>query len=307
MQKSSVKVISDVRECGELWNRFSPKKSVFDEWDFRKSFVEGFKYELFFLHVDDKDGKGLLPLWHNTDEKQYEFVGGDWPEDNTIFASSSAAVQKLISAAPTPLVLNALLKNNMTDALSSLGDLKQDDDLKYVLSTEGIETFDQLLLKFSKKHRYNLKYDYKKVLEQNPEIIWDDKNDPSYFDEYVKLKYVVFNDDGKDENYYALPARREAFRQIIMNAKSYSIKTLQIKINGKLAGIDIVIIYKGQYYLIGGAYDVKNFSGVGTAALYLLFEDAIKNNVKLIDCLQEESGWKHRYFEGRPVYVFKKD
>lgn len=308
MPRSFIKVTSDIGVCERLWNKFSPKRSLFHTWDFRRAWFTAYGYEPYFIHLDDGGAScGLLPLWHNTDDNKYEFVGGEWPEDNVFFAPSGPVIRRLIQAAPRPLELCALVPFDGMDKLSKIGSLRQDEELKYVLPLDTVETFDGLLSQFAKKYRYNLRYDYKRIMAQNAQVTWTDTTDPDYFDAYVKLKGVVFNTEGKDENYYEDKRRKEAFRQIIKNASDYKVRIMEIKIDGTLAGIDITIIYDGTYYLIGGAYDIKRFSGAGNAALYLLFEDAVKQNAKLIDCLQEDSGWKHRYFEGRPLYIFTKE
>jgi CelD/BcsL family acetyltransferase involved in cellulose biosynthesis len=201
--------------------------------------------------------------------------------------------------------LTGLLPFDQIESLSAIGTLEKDTDLKYVRPIAQGTTFESLLSSFPKKYRYNLRYDHRKIIEQGAVVTWTDTNDPAFFDVYVTMKDHVFKEGGKDENYYADKRRAETFRRIISSARAYKVRVMQITIEDKLAGIDIVFIYNNTYYLIGGAYDTKRFPGVGTAALYLLFEDAIKENATLIDSLQEDDGWKHRYFEGRPLYIFK--
>lgn len=306
MQHTSPQVITDIKACGELWNEFTPAVSLFDLWEFRKHWFDGFGYNPYFIYLNESPARrGLLPLWYNSDEKKYEWVGSYWPEDNTFFVSSVPVIPDLIGAAPGPLDLYAIEPfDGIEAALSPFGVLEQDADLKYVrpLATDG--TLNQLLGSFSKKSRYNLKADYRRIMAAEPEIVWTDTTDPEAFNQYVHLKQIVFDGEQKESNFFDDPKYIRTFRSIIEHAKTYAVRTLQIKIRGELVGLDIVMRYNDRYYLIGGGYDSKRYSGIGNAALYLLFEDAINQRARLVDCLQEDSGWKHRYFEGRPLYTF---
>lgn len=287
-----------------VWNSISPNYSLFQTWEFRKAWLEGFGYTPHVVHISEGGEQGLLPLWFDQEEQKYMFIGSDWPEDNVFFVTSAQMIPSLIAAAPRPLELTGLVPFEGMDVLSQLGTLEQDPDLKYVLPLPAGMSFESLLSSFPKKHRYNLRYDHRKIMEQNAQIDWVETTDPSYFDQYIKMKEHVFHDGGKDENYYADPRRAAVFKSLISAARQFRVRVLTISIGGRPAGIDIVFLYNGIYYLIGGAYDTMRFSGVGNAALFLLFNDALNQGAKSIDCLQEDDGWKHRYFEGKPLYIF---
>lgn len=308
MQSSPISIVHDIKTCAELWNTFSPNESFFSLWEFRKAWLEGFNYRPYFIHFDQPDvGNGLLPLWYNEEDKKYEWVGGVWPEDNTFFASSPKVLAALLEAAPAPLELCAIKSfRGMKTALSRYGTIEEDTDLKYTLELKPRDTIESLLATFAKKNRYRLRSSHNSLVKQGAQIQWIDTKDPSYFDRFVALKGKVFDGDGREDNYYDDPQHIKTFRSVIQNAGRYSVRILEITVNGAIVGIDIVVFYHDTCYLIGGAYDSAQIDGVGNAALLLLLEEAIKQKSRIVDCLQEDSGWKHRYFTGSPLYVFEK-
>ncbi len=78
-----VKIHSHLEECQWLWDKFSPNNSLFNLWEFRLAWFQGFGYHPYFytLYLREKP-VAVLPLWFNKEEKRYEWFGGLWPEDN---------------------------------------------------------------------------------------------------------------------------------------------------------------------------------------------------------------------------------
>ena len=44
-----VKVITDINQCLDLWEKFSLKKTLFDTWEFRYAFYKGYNYKPYFI------------------------------------------------------------------------------------------------------------------------------------------------------------------------------------------------------------------------------------------------------------------
>lgn len=303
----SVQIVRDPTDCARLWNEFTPNNSLFDLWSFRQAWISGFKYPVHCILLK-KNGThaGLLPLWFNEQKKIYEWVGGEWPEDNTFFVKNAEDLPILLQNAPSPMTLNALIPYDGINDLSQQGQIAADECLKYIKDLTPYSGMDQLLSGFGKKNKQKLMKDFSAIMEFNPQIVFEDTDNPDYFDYFLELKSLKFNKYGREENFFDTQEFKETFRTIIAQKREYRVRTLTISVQNKRAGVDIVIIYNGRYYLIGGSYDTGRFSGVGNAALYLLFKDAFDQKCTLVDCLQEDSGWKHRYFDGTELYYFEK-
>ena len=82
--------------------------------------------------------------------------------------------------------------------------------------------------------------------------------------------------------------------------------TLSVKVQNHYAVIDIIGIYKNNYYLLTGANDTARFPGIGAFVTYLEFEDAIKRRMDMIDVMQEDNDWKHKYFSSKRMLKFEK-
>ena len=82
IRRLKLKVHSDIEECYLLWEKFSPKKSLFDLWDFRLAWHQGYNYKPYFYTLyDGKEQLGVLPLYYSKGCRRYEWFGTNWMED----------------------------------------------------------------------------------------------------------------------------------------------------------------------------------------------------------------------------------
>ena len=150
----TLKVHSDIDQCYRLWEMFSPKKTVFDLWDYRFAWYEAFNYQLYFYTVyEGKKALGILPLWFNDREKKYEWFGGYWVESQNFFVTDEKFIDVLLALIPNPVQLQSLEQFDGIDKLQIFGTLKKDPDPKFTKQLNGITTLDQLLGTYRKKER----------------------------------------------------------------------------------------------------------------------------------------------------------
>ncbi len=76
---------------------------------------------------------------------------------------------------------------------------------------------------------------------------------------------------------------------------------MTVKIQEYFGVVDVIAIYKDRYYLLTGANDTSRFPGIGSYVTYIEFEDAIKRRMSLVDVLQNDNNWKHRYFASKKL------
>lgn len=299
-----LKVHSHIEECAVLWEKFSPKQCLFDLWDFRYSWWQGYQCTPYFYTIyEGKKPLALLPLWYDSDKKRYEWFGSDWMEENQFFAQDTELINVLLKLVPQSFHLNSI--ENMPSLL--LDEVKvTDDDDKYFQRITRFSRIEDYLATLIKKHRYNLKNDYLKILSLNPRIETI-KGDGSVneFDHVVKLSLQRFNGDVKSD--FRFKEDVEACRAILRNSALYQYKFIKVFVQDYLAAVDLIVSYKDTYYmLIGGANDVERFSGIGNFMVYYEFADAIKNNFAVVDCLQVDYGWKHKYFSAKKMVEIEK-
>lgn len=298
-----VEVISDIERCHDLWQELANPKTLFDTWEFRFAFYLAYRFEPYFILLKNKsENLALLPLWYDTDEKRYEWFGSDWQEEVRFFSKDPKYIPILLSAAPSPLLLNAISPKSA----ASLGGAValEPDDAKYVLNIEKFSSHEDYLMTLKKNPRHSLRKDRRRIERQNPEIIIDNFAD---FDSLVELSVRRLKEKGKTPD-WTDPRREETFRQVLkLTGKSYKVRMVSVKINGKIAGVDLVCLFNDTYFTVKCGYNVAEFPGIGNFVNLIEIDDAIKLGMKKVDFLQNNYAWKSRWFEAVPLFQYKKE
>lgn len=301
----TLKVHSEIEECYYLWEEFSPKKTLFDLWDFCYSWSQGLNFKPYFYTLyEGKKPLGVLPLSYDHEDKRFEWFGCEWLENHSFFVEDEKIIDLLLAVAPSPLFLNSLASFDGVDKLTRFGEVTTDPDDRNIKDISKFSSIDQLLTTFKKKARYNIKYDHRRLMSAGVKVEMTETKDLKNFEELMEMNKRRF--DGIDRDVSYVEKFQEAFRLIIKNANQYSFKYIKVSSKDKTASIDMVITYKDIYYPFTGSNDVSNFNGIGNFMTYIEFEDAINKGLKLVDVLQEDHGWKHRYFDKIPLLVFEK-
>lgn len=300
--KLKVKVHTDIESCYYLWNLFSPKKTPFDLWDFRLAWYEGYKYKLYFYTLyEKKTPLAVLPLWFDEERKRYEWFGSYYMEDNKFFVKDEQLIDILIKIAPKPISLDAIEIEERLKTKDFFTKLILDEP-KFVKDISGFSSIDDLLATLSKKNRYHLKSDFQRILAQNPKTVISNVSNEHLTKEFIRLNMLRFDNVVNDESDFHQEKRKNAYLAIIKNAGVYKIQFNQVYIQNYLAAIDLAVLYNGIYAVPRGGNDVYRFKGIGNFMVYFDFEDAIKKKYSLVDCLQIDYDWKHRFFDQRETY-----
>jgi len=303
-----LKTETDIEKCWQLWEKFSPKKSIFQLWDFRYSWYQGWGFKPYFYTIySGKEPVAVLPLWFNEIEKKYEWFGGYWPEDNCFFVSENYFILILLKIAPKPILLNAIEES---DFLLSFKDKYFTYDLpKYVINTSFYKTFDHYLMSLKKKNRHHLRYYYKYYSSSQMvmKIKWIEGDESRNL--YYLKKLSIFDHERKEDgafSEYRKKQRLKTFEMIYKNQGIYKIVSLYIWIGDYLAAYDILGIYNNTLYLLTGAADLKHFSGLGVYITAIELKKAWEWGVSSIDCMQVDYNWKHKYFTTKNLLRFSK-
>jgi hypothetical protein len=301
-----IEVISDLEQCYKLWQEFSPMRNLFDTWEFRYAFYLGYQYQPYFLLLK-KNGEnlGILPLWyednnfHNKNKKRFVWFGSDWQEETSFYVKDKDYIPILISAAPSPLYLNAISKEGLNDLISKIP--FQKDEPKYILNLRNFKNHEDFLMTLKKNTRRNLRKDRNRILKQNPEIVINNFSDFKYLVELAKNRFSQKGEKADWED----PRRIKTFEKVIeLAGKSYQLRMLTIKIGEKIAGVDLICILNNTYFTVKCGYDVAEFSGIGNFINLFEIDDAIKLGMKKIDFLQNNYEWKAKYFKAVPLLKY---
>ncbi len=298
-----VEIVSDLQRCFNLWQEFSPQKTLFDTWEFRYAFYLGYYYQPYFalLKNQKKENLALLPLWYDEGKKKYVWFGSDWQEEVSFFSRDPKYIPILLSLAPSPLFLNAISQ----DSVSFLEDKSkfEPDESKYILNLEGFSCHEDYLMTLKNNPRHNLRKDRRRIEKQSPQIIINNFSD---FDSLVELAKKRFDKKGEKTDWED-PRRLETFRQVMRLAgKSYKIRMITVKIGEITAGVDLICLFNNTYFTVKCGYNVSDFSGIGNFINLFEIDDAIRLGMKKIDFLQNNYTWKSRWFEAVPLFQYKK-
>lgn len=303
-KNTTFKIVKDIEGCYEIWNFFSQKQSLFDLWDFRYSWYQGYQYQPFFYTLFEKNTPlACLPLWFNSVKKRYEWFGSDWMEDNIFFYRDKFFFELLLRLLPKKIFLNAIINDPVEINFPAFFN-KEKDDPKYVLYLQKFKNIEDYLSSLSKKHRHNLKRDYFNILNKyQPCIEMVNSNDFRFFEEIINLSKKRFNGTLKDHTDLTIPQRIKTYKSILKNVGLYQVKFVMIKIQKIIAAIDLIITYNKNYYSLKGANDINRFPGIGNFINFIEIQDAINNQFHFFDCLQIDYNWKHKYLQ--PLDLFK--
>ncbi len=297
-----IEIVSDIHQCFNLWQEFSPQKTLFDTWEFRYAFYLGYKYKPYFMILKkSKENLALLPLWYDSERKKYFWFGSDWQEEVRFFTKEPNFIIPLLSFAPSPLLLNAISEESILPIKEKVKFFP--DEPKYVLDLTKIKNHEDYLLRLDKNTRRDLRKDKNKILAKNPEIIFNNFSD---FEFLVLLAKKRFREKGGIADWED-KRRIETFREVIkLNGKSYKTRMITVKIDERIAGVDLICLFNNTYYTVKCGYDIKNFPGIGNFINLFEIDDAIKLGMKKIDFLQNSYQWKNRFFEPLLLYKYEK-
>lgn len=298
-----IKIESELKNCQTLWKQFSPNDSVFDLWEVRESFYNGYKFAPHFItFYKDQKLVGILPLWFNrsptfgktaSDFRKYTWFGSNWPEDNIFFVSEEELIPLLLLSAPKPIELACIRPLSNYEFLKEYPGFALEEDKKYFLDISHVVTIDDFLSQLKKKKRYNLKRDKKRILSLAPKInVEDHKNVEEMFRLSINRFRLKYPDEPSEQSAFEDERRKEVFRSLVANAKDYKVRLITTTINGKIEAVEFGLVYKKTYYALNAGVDVSHFSGLGVFSNLLVIEDALSLGCTKIDFLESDNNWK---------------
>ncbi|MFH1643256.1 MAG: GNAT family N-acetyltransferase [Patescibacteria group bacterium] len=299
---SDIEIVRDITQAKEIWHQFMPAQTFFDTWEFRFAFYEAYKHEPYFMVLKkDQEILALLPLWYEQEEKKYFWFGSDWQEEVRFFTKKPEHIACLLKNAPSPLFLNGIEEksaNSIKDFINF-----EPDSSKYILNVESFKNHEDYLVTLKKNTRRNLRKDRNHIIKLNPQITLNNFKD---IEELIRLSKDRMTQKNQEADWLD-PRRQETFRNVIKFAgKSYNIKMITIKINNKVAGVDLVVLFGTTYITVKCGYNVKEFSGIGNYMNLFEIDDAINLKMKKIDFLQNNYTWKSGLFESVKLFKYEK-
>ena len=292
------KIVSDYKEAKELWQMFSSDQNLWDLWEVRDCFIRGTNYPLYFIVGYEGDEiLGVLPLWHNIEEKHYSFIGDEFPEGNKLFLKDKKFLPEFLKQCPAETYLDYLNKDDKS-FFPSFKIAVHPDDCYYHLDLTGLATFEDYLQSFSKKHRKNLKYDLNGLLTQGLTAGLENDFEENIIDIISRYNLERF----KNDSFFAIPSFSKSLLNLILWAKEGGLlQMVIIKKSGQIYGAQFAILYKGAYTVIMGSHD-SSIENLGKLLTVGHIKNAINLGVKEMDFMASGE-WKQLWqMSGSDVY-----
>lgn len=294
-----IKIVKDLGECRVLWNRFSPKKTIYDDWDFRFLFHKYHQHNIHWIVAYNKNEPlGLLPLQYNTITKQYEFWGGDYMEDNRAYVilGYEHIIPTLYASIPPKNNLQYIVgEDEYTKSLPV-------EDFKYIITIDPSTSFETYLANhFDSETRGKFRRKIKHI--QNLGIIVH-KNRAEDMEILFKFNLERFQENS---SFADRPYHREIFLDLFKTATKPHL--LSYEINGQTQAVSFGTIYNEVYEYFNLGVSLGAHKDLPTFVHYTNFMTAVEEKTRLFDAFTGAYGWKelwhmdkvpqHRYTDNK--------
>ena len=294
------RLVTDLAECRDLWDRLIPPESIFDLWDVRACFQQQFRRSPCFIVADDEHGPaGLLPLSWIGESGCFGCFPGEtwngktWIEQNRIVAADADTLNGLLDRCPGPYHLRYLRPLGVTSSeqygIDETGYLFRPPDYDYDIK----EYFQQ----FSHKSAKRLTKELSALERCGVETRHEDLSD---FDRLVQMNLARFGEN----SYFGDVRFRESFRSLahLFHARGW-LRLTAMLVGGELAAIDIGCVYRGTYTLLGGGTDTAR-PGVAKLINIHHMRRACVERLDEVDFLCGAFSWKKIFhLTPRPLYL----
>jgi hypothetical protein len=295
-----VQAYQDPESCAKLWERFWPKKCLFDLWEIRSSFMRHYnRQNLFILREGSRNGNDFLPLsW--IDEEGYfgqfpgeTWKGKTWLEQNKIVTTDPRFLDDLMDNLHGKVYIRYL----DAEPLSFYDNGLSVDEAGYLFYPEQYNySFENYFMTFSKKTRKNFNHELRLLHDQNVHYRYNHMPD---IDWMFEKNLSVYNED----SYFYDSRFFKAFIDMLEFLKEKDLLVLSsVLIGGRLAAVDVGALWGNVYTVLAGGAE-HEFQGIAKLINFHHLELACSKRFDAIDFLCGDFSWKSRFhLTPRPLY-----
>jgi hypothetical protein len=284
-------IVKNLKECEILWNKYSPNEHLWDLWEVASSFFNSEIHEPYFMVLTDENKEiGLLPLVYCSKINKYYYFSGSLTFPIKLWFNKTK-LKEVYNLLPSPCKLYDI---NHNEIVENVGEIS--DDYRYFINTKDMIDINDYLKTFSKKHRYNLLSDLKKLFDIRLE--WTKKINLEKIKEFNVSRFGHESDFSDKEMY-------DEFIKFINTTEKY-IYCLNVYKENELVGLEFAIFFKNKYYIINGGYD-KSIKNLGKLLIFEHIKKGFELKANEIDFLVGDTGWKELWnLDKEKVITIKK-
>lgn len=277
----SFEIVKDIDLCQQLWRKYSPNLHISQLWDYRLCFHQGYQSQPHFIVAKNGDvPMGFIPLEFYPAGNVYQlFGGGDWNEKLDLYLGEKISDQNLSQ------MIRLIPQNQKIIFLSKDSQFSKPFESTYFIDTKLVPTLEVFLSNMDKKHRKNLRLEFKKIEQNEIEIKFGETD---IVDNIVKFNQTRF---GSESSFSSLGFDTTFKLLLSQPTLKDNIKTISIFINKTLQAAAVCICYKDIFTFLQGGSN-PGINNLGKYLNYQVIKMAYNLNPKIIDLLSDDCGWK---------------
>jgi len=284
------KIIQNLSEAKDVWQRFSPQETLWDDWDFRYCFYKYYNRELFF-YTGHLKGEiiGALPLQYNSEKNLLEFFGGEYMEENKVLVKKGHErfIPDFYRQIDRPAELYDI---SGQDAFTRNLPLHE---YKYIYNLSGITTLEQFIDKYFDSDSRKKK---RRLLKEEVEIIDNNFGD---LDLMIELNIKNF---GKESS-FNWPFRKEIFHDLLK--LNYEPILLTSVIDGKKEAVSFAVKYRDKFISLNSGVNSTSYPWLEKYLILKKVAKAIELKCRIFDACLGNCGWKDNWhLEKIPQFKF---
>ena len=298
MQPSVIET-SDLAVAEKLWRERMPSETIFDLWEVRIAFHQQFQRPFRLLYSADPADRIFLPLsWIEEQQAWCCFPGEAWQgmtwleQNRPMFGGLDRTALRALAGAD--LHLRYLLPPR-----DNTGNLPVDETGYLFHPAHHQYRIEGWWDSFSRKRSKMLRSKMELLASRGLEFSHDEDDS---FNRMLDMNLERFSSD----SYFHDTRFREGFRAMLHALKTRGkLRSTSLYLEGKLAALDIGVIFNNRYTLLAGATNA-NFPGVAKLINLHHLEYACQERIDEVDFLCGDSGcsWKPLFhLTPRPLYL----
>jgi len=292
--------VTDINECRDLWERLIPKDQISNLWEVRDCFQRHYRHRTRFIVADDKGNiSGFLPLSWNEETSSYMYFPGEtwegktWLEQNHLAINDIATFKALLIRVPGTYYLRYIQPTE-----SMMGSQSTIDEIGYYFLPPVYDyDISNYYAAFSGKSRKRLLHELETFESRSHEIVINHKPD---FETMVSMNLQRYG----ELSYFSDARFIASFRDLLeLLVERKYIRLVTVRIEGKIAAIDMGCIYNGTYTLLAGGTNLE-FPGIAKFINMHHMKFACEQHFDKVDFLCGDFNWKTLFhLTPRPLYL----
>lgn len=288
-----IRSATDIEECRQLWDAFSPRQDAWDDWDLMLAFHDQEKHQFNFLVHEGTDGRpdGMVPLVFDTAKQRYTLMAGSYPDGRILWLRYETFPEFFEKfSEPTALFdLRQSWVNGLLRVCPQFQSNFSDLDLRYYLVPSDFDfDFNKHLETFAPDKRKSFQYDLRNIRKREPVLHWSDDDEADLFIDLVNRNFGAESDYANDED------ANEVRRVIDELKRSGRLKTLTIAINGEKQAAALSLLH-GDKMVALYASSNNEFNNLGKLLNVETINEACRLRVAEISFMtgmQWKAAWK---------------